>query len=283
MIIGKSGYVAHALAAYLDGQGHKVRAVGSDECDFRDKDSVRSFFSTLEPDLWTVVVTAAVGRLVANDHRSFLDNLAISRNCATYLPQDLVHKLIFLSSTDVYGLTPPIPLVEDSPIAVHDPYGLSKYVSERIFMDKFSASLPLAILRLPGVYGKGFADRSVVARFAHFMKEGRTVTLSAQGQPLRDFIHVEDLCCFIEQFSTSSVEGVFNVATGVSFSMKDIAFGLADALDCRSLVLLDKTNTPRDFDLVFDTRKIKTLFPQFKFRPLSEGLLPYCQAAVVTP
>lgn len=275
LIIGKSGYIAYALAQYLKSEGYKVRAVGSDECDFRDRRAVTAFFKTLEQSSWTVIVTAAIGRLIANDYESFLDNVAIGRNCAQCIPLSLVNKLIFLSSSDVYGMRPELPLTEGMRPCPSDYYGLSKLASEEALRRSLSAKLPLIILRLPGVYGQGFADRSVIGRFVERIKDDQPIELSAEGQVLRDFIYLEDVCRFIEVLSNSNEEGLFNVATGVSFSMKDIALRIRDVLDCCPLLVLKQGRSLRDFDLVFDTAKINTLFPQFKFRPLTEGMLSY--------
>ena len=112
-------------------------------------------------------------------------------------------KIIFASTSDVYGLTPEKPFKETGN-AVFGPsfvgrwsYGASKYLSEQLlwgYNEEFD--LPVIILRIFGVYGprqvKGWKGNAVSA-FIEQAENGVKMDLHGDGKQTRSFVYIDDL------------------------------------------------------------------------------------------
>jgi UDP-glucuronate 4-epimerase len=111
-----------------------------------------------------------------------------------------VQKLLFASSSSVYGLNGKIPFTEeqkvDYPIS---PYAASK-ASAELFCRTYSHlyGLPIAVLRLFTVYGPRQRPEMAIHRFVRMVDRGETVTLFDAGTPNRDFTYIADIVAGFE-------------------------------------------------------------------------------------
>jgi UDP-glucose 4-epimerase len=109
-----------------------------------------------------------------------------------------VERLIYLSSTSVYGAT----REEAAPHTIPTPrttYGLSKYQGERM-LERLADRLALYVFRCGNVYGYSPAMRfdSVINRHlfdAHF---ARRITIHGSGEQHRAFVHVQNVVHVLE-------------------------------------------------------------------------------------
>ena len=143
-----------------------------------------------------------------------------------------VKGIIFSSSAAVYGNQEGL-VTELSPTIPQTPYGLHKLMGEqfaRLYTTCFS--LPTVSLRYFNVYGKGHHETGsyapAIAKFLKQKREGSPLTLTGDGLQTRDFVHVRDVAranvTSIELLtSTPSSHYIFNVCTGESFTIKEIA------------------------------------------------------------
>lgn len=108
-----------------------------------------------------------------------------------------VSKLIFSSTSGVYGNLQRELISEDDPTEPISYYGLSKLTAEsyiRLFHQLYG--LPYTILRYGNVYGprqtaKG--EGGVVAVFLEKLKKGIPLSIHGDGEQTRDFIYVKDV------------------------------------------------------------------------------------------
>ncbi|MCK2008758.1 NAD-dependent epimerase/dehydratase family protein [Peribacillus sp. Aquil_B8] len=108
-----------------------------------------------------------------------------------------VSKLIFSSTSGVYGNLQRELISEDDPTGPISYYGLSKLTAEsyiRLFHQLYG--LPYTILRYGNVYGprqtaKG--EGGVVAVFLEKLKKGMPLSIHGDGEQTRDFIYVKDI------------------------------------------------------------------------------------------
>ena len=142
-----------------------------------------------------------------------------------------VKRVIFSSSSAVYGEVNSIPIAESVPVTPLSPYGLHKYIGEE-YMKLFSRvySVETISLRYFNVYGEGQRSEGayvpVVAKFldARLLKQPMTIT--GDGLQTRDFIHVRDVAR--ANVCTMKAEGVFsgeviNIGSGENCSVNAIA------------------------------------------------------------
>lgn len=121
-----------------------------------------------------VVFCAVINRLNDNSYHALVRNIQMAHNFAAAATRGKLGGVIFLSSVDVYGRTPELPITERTVTAPANFYGIAKLTSELLLRRPGALNCPLTVLRLPGVYGPGDGGRSVVGRFLTRLRvEGR--------------------------------------------------------------------------------------------------------------
>jgi len=109
-----------------------------------------------------------------------------------------VTRVIFASSSAVYGNQETLPIVESMEVSPLSPYGAQKYIGE-VYMKLYAQiyGLETVSLRYFNVYGprqsaKG-AYASVIPRFIEFRKKNEPLTITGDGEQTRDYINIKDI------------------------------------------------------------------------------------------
>ena len=103
-------------------------------------------------------------------------------------------KIVFASSSSVYGLTPDLPMSETSPLHPLSPYGVTKLAAEKLcFLYHKNYGLPTVSLRFFTVYGPGQRPDMAFHKFFKAILEGREITVYGDGRQTRDFTYVDDI------------------------------------------------------------------------------------------
>ncbi len=145
-----------------------------------------------------------------------------------------VKKLVYASSSAVYGEAQYLPADEEHPINPISQYGVSKHTVEHyLYLYAHQYGLDYAILRYPNVYGprqNPYGEAGVIAIFARHMMRGERPTIFGQGDKTRDYTHISD----VVQSNLLTMERgnntIYNIGTGVETSVKQIFDILAEAL-----------------------------------------------------
>ncbi len=142
-----------------------------------------------------------------------------------------VRRVIFSSSSAVYGDVDTMPISESQPLNPKSPYALHKYIGElycRLFSQIFG--LETVSLRYFNVYGPGMkADGAYAPAVAIFLEQhirGVLMTITGDGTQTRDFVHVDDVVRANILASTRMEVGngeSINIGSGTSISMNKIA------------------------------------------------------------
>jgi UDP-glucuronate 4-epimerase len=169
--------------------------------------------------------------------RSWGDRFAEYLNCNVLGTQRLleacavteVPRLVFASSSSVYGPTDGAPSRETDRLAPLSPYGVSKLAAERLCLAY--ASRPAAVtsvmaLRYFTVYGPRQRPDMAFSRIMRAAVSGRAVSLYGNGEQRRDFTYIADVVNATIAAATAGVTAeVVNVGSGRTTT-------LADALEC---------------------------------------------------
>lgn len=138
-----------------------------------------------------------------------------------------VKKVIFASSSAVYGDNETLPLGESTPIRPLSPYAVNKATGEmycQVFTENYG--LPTVSLRYFNVFGPRQDPNSpyaaVIPNFITAILQGEKPMIYGDGEQSRDFISVKQVVKANIQASQSHETGVFNVALGKSTTINQL-------------------------------------------------------------
>ena len=135
-------------------------------------------------------------------------------------------KVVYASSSSVYGNPEKIPIAENSERHPINPYGKTK-LDDELLAEKYSKDKVSIIgLRYFNVYGKGQTGSyaGVITKFINRLKQGKSPLIFGSGTQLRDFIFVEDVALAnIAAMQSNVKDGFFNIGTGITASIEQLA------------------------------------------------------------
>ncbi len=135
-------------------------------------------------------------------------------------------KVVYASSSSIYGNVDKIPIKEDFQKNPLNPYGKTKLEAEIIAKKNCDEGLEVIGLRYFNVYGKGQTGSyaGVITKFLENMNLNKSLTINGDGNQIRDFIHVEDVASANVNAMKSKIKtGFFNVGTGIGTSINNLA------------------------------------------------------------
>lgn len=135
-------------------------------------------------------------------------------------------KVVYASSSSVYGNPKKIPISENSERHPINPYGKTK-LDDELLAEKYSKdNVSIIGLRYFNVYGKGQIGSyaGVITKFINRLKQGKSPLIFGSGTQLRDFIFVEDVALAnIAAMQSNVKSGFFNIGTGITTSIEQLA------------------------------------------------------------
>jgi len=151
-----------------------------------------------------------------------------------------VRRVVYASSSSVYGENPTLPKVEDQTPAPVSPYAVSKLAAEhycRVFNKLYGVET--VSLRYFNVFGPKQSPQSqyaaVIPLFMRAAKQGEPLEIHGDGEQSRDFTYIDNVVRANRlSLTTPGVGGeVFNVACNERHSLLDIVAGLERLLGRR--------------------------------------------------
>ncbi|MBI3074829.1 MAG: NAD-dependent epimerase/dehydratase family protein [Parcubacteria group bacterium] len=149
-----------------------------------------------------------------------------------------VKKVIFSSSSEVYGEPVEIPEREDGHLNAKLPYATVKLIGEHYMNSYYEKyGLPTCSLRFFNVYGprqESSAYGFVTGVFIRQVLNGEPITIFGNGTQTRDFVFIEDniAASLSALFSDKANGHVINIGTGRPVTILDLAEKII-ALSCR--------------------------------------------------
>ncbi len=251
LVTGVAGFVGSNLSQSLLAKGYHI--IGIDNFSQGEKRNLTSLvkesrFEFHEGDVCDPLFIEKVGR--AADFIVHLAAFKIPRYGGTLntltintegtknileLSRKTQAKVVFSSTSDVYGKNPNIPFSEDSSCVVGSPtvrrwaYAVSKMFDEQLcfaYAEEFK--IPVSIVRYFGGYGPNQklswwgGPQSV---FIDCALQGKSLTIHGDGLQTRSFIYVSDLVAgtIMTMESDRSLGQVYNIGNPEEISILDLA------------------------------------------------------------
>ena len=197
--------------------GKKVKLYENDVCD------VEALTKIFEENKIDAVIhfagLKAVGESVEKPLLYYRNNLDSTLSLCEVMSKYNCKKLVFSSSATVYGAPAKLPITEDMPLSVTNPYGATKLFIERILEDLYVAdpSFSIALMQYIVKVATGELEELKV-----FGNDYNTV----DGTGVRDYIHVVDLAKghvkAIEKVLSGTGVDAYNLGPGEGYSVLQI-------------------------------------------------------------
>ena len=143
-----------------------------------------------------------------------------------------IKNVVFSSTAAIYGLTDKVCVETDTPDPLN-PYSVSKLAGEylmKMYNDLYG--IKTVSLRYFNVYGPRQSNTGqyapVVGIFQKQKEQNSALTIVGDGEQTRDFVHVSDIAAANILVSESDATGVYNVGTGIEYSVNQIADMISD-------------------------------------------------------
>lgn len=289
-LAGKNGMVGSALVRLYSSKAEfQVISPSRQELDLLDRNQVFEFIANIKPDL-VIDAAARVGGIVDNNSYpvDFLSiNLQIQTNLMDAAASASVKSFVFLGSSCVYPKLAPQPLKESylmtGPLeATNSAYAVAKIAGLRLiqaYREQFGFNW---ISTMPtNLYGPNdnfdFKSSHVIPGFIAKFHRAKiecapTVELWGSGNPLREFLHIDDLAQAIMFVAENYNDYEFiNIGSGEEVSIKELAELVKKTINYQGEIVWNSSypdGTPRKF---LDSSKILNLGWKPKIS-LEEGL-----------
>ena len=146
-------------------------------------------------------------------------------------------KVVYASSSSVYGDSKQVPIVETHHRNPINPYGLTKLQGEILASKYHNDGVRIIGLRYFNIFGRGQTSSyaGVVTKFLKKISAKQDLVIFGDGTQVRDFIYVTDAARANLAAMQNSIEsGFFNIGTGVPTLIKELADTIME-LSCQKV------------------------------------------------
>lgn len=250
LVTGAAGFVGSTLSERLLAEGHEV--IGIDVIsDYYEKERKRANlaslmsnprFSLVEEDLNLADLDRHLEGVSWVFHqagqpgvrKSWGDEFAVYTRANVEATQRLlesvrrngaVKRVVYASSSSVYGDAERYPTVETDVPQPMSPYGVTKLAAEHLCtLYGKNFGVPTVSLRYFTVYGPRQRTDMAFTRFARAVVRGETIQVFGTGEQVRDFTYIDDVveANLLAARSETPAGAVYNVAGGSNTSVNEV-------------------------------------------------------------
>jgi nucleoside-diphosphate-sugar epimerase len=148
-----------------------------------------------------------------------------------------VSRVVYASSSSVYGDVDELPMREDVRCRPVSPYGVTKLAAEHLcdlYWTRFG--LESVSLRFFTVYGARQRPDMAFNRFIRALRDGDEMVVYGSGEQTRDFTFVDDIVAGVVAATAASPGGIFNLAGGSRVSLLEAIAVLEDVMGSKARV-----------------------------------------------
>jgi UDP-glucuronate 4-epimerase len=257
LVTGCAGFIGSQLTDALLASGRSVRGIdcftdyydptvkrrnlldaqSSDAFELVDDDLCSTDLSALLEDVDVVYHLAGQPGVRVSWSDGFpvyvAQNILATQRLLEAIRERPVERLVYASSSSVYGNAPRYPVSEDDLPRPHSPYGVTKLAAEHLCsLYAENWGLPAVSLRYFSVYGPRQRPDMGFSRFFTAALAGEPLPIFGSGRQVRDFTYSGDVVAATIAAGRADVAPgtICNVAGGSSISVVDLIPILADTI-----------------------------------------------------
>ena len=248
LVTGTAGFIGSHLAETIIEQGGMVYGIDNFTDYYprsiKEKNIKRllknNSFSFLEGSIQHMLLTPIIGQVDYVFHlaaqagvraswdKNFYIYTTNNINALQHLLEECkgrnLKKIVFASSSSVYGETKELPMKESAELAPVSPYGLTKVVGEKLcalYLKTFH--IPVVSLRYFTVFGPRQRPDMAFYKFMHNIYHGKPITIYGDGTQTRDFTFVNDVVLATLNAAVTGRTGeIYNIGGGNRNKLIDV-------------------------------------------------------------
>ena len=296
-VAGANGMVGKSICRILKKKGYcnelmggKLLAPDRENLNLFCTESVNRWFKENKPSI-VIIAAAKVGGIFANSSYPadfLLENLKIQSNIIEAAYLNNTKRLLFLGSSCIYPKNCPQPISEDNLLSgqlekTNEPYAIAKIAGIKLCEALSKQHKFDAISLMPtNLYGPGdnyspensHVMAAMIRRFSEAKRLGlRSVTCWGSGNPLREFLYVDDLGDAVvfalekwDPFSSNAPLDnsdnpllFLNVGAGKDITIRELAFKIANLYEYKGEINWDLNKPDGTLRKILNTTKINKL------------------------
>ena len=247
VITGGAGFIGSHIAKHLVDKNHNVTVVDNlsrgrlanlskikeqiefKKIDILDFDSLKEVISNSDGVFHQAALTS-VPESFTQKEKYHNVNVKGTENIFK-LAKEFEKKVVFASSSSIYGNTTSIPIQENFVKNPINPYGVTKLDDEKLAEKYHNLGVSIIGLRYFNVYGIGQTNdyAGVITKFIDQINLNKSPIIFGDGTHTRDFISVEDVATANLLSMESNTDFSFlNIGTGISTSIKTLGEMMID-------------------------------------------------------
>ena len=303
LVTGGAGFIGSHVVNALLGEGHAVTILDDfndfydpsikrsnvaglsgpvevSETDLRDWEGVRKLFERVRPDAVIHLAARAGVRPSISDPKLYIDtNITGTFHVLEAARLSECRKILFASSSSVYGLSKTVPFREDQALLqTLSPYAATKLAGEQLCGNYGNLhGFRIACLRFFTVYGPGQRPDLAIHSFTDAIEHGRTIRQFGDGSTRRDYTYVDDIVQGVLG-ALAFVEGdgplfeIFNLGENETTTLAKLISSIEKALG-KKAVIERLPEQKGDMPLTAaDITKARTLLGYSPKTPIREGI-----------
>lgn len=203
--------------------------------DICDKDKIEPLFEGTDY-VFHLAAESRIQPAIKNPSRAYNVNVIGTLNILELSKIYNIKRVMYSSTSSVYGLTNNLPTKESEAIDCLNPYAHSKFMGEELFRQYCKIyNLDSVIFRYFNVFGERSPIKGqyapVVGIFLNQLKNNTDLTIVGDGLKMRDFIYVGDIvdANISAMNHLSNLEAkTINIGSGSNITIKEMASSISD-------------------------------------------------------
>ena len=241
-VTGGAGFVGSHLVKLLVEEGHEITVIDNlhkgkkenlasvinkikfQKIDIRDYQSLEKILKNIDGVFHQAALTV-VQDSFSSPEEYFDVNVHGTENIFK-LANENKFKVVYASSSSVYGHKLETPITEDAERNPISPYGKTKLEDEYLVEKYSNLNTEIIGLRYFNIFGKGqtIEYAGVITKFLDRINEGKSPIIFGDGSQIRDFIHVSDVVkANLMAMNSKSSNLIANIGTGNAISILELA------------------------------------------------------------
>ena len=241
-VTGGAGFVGSHLVKLLVKEGHEITVIDNlhkgkkenlasvinkikfQKIDIRDYQSLEKILKDIDGVFHQAALTV-VQDSFSSPEEYFDVNVHGTENIFK-LANENKFKVVYASSSSVYGHKLETPITEDAERNPISPYGKTKLEDEYLVEKYSNLNTEIIGLRYFNIFGKGqtIEYAGVITKFLDRINEGKSPIIFGDGSQIRDFIHVSDVVkANLMAMNSKSSNLIANIGTGNAISILELA------------------------------------------------------------